>query len=144
VRGRAFEQECALSLPQVRTHFENEISLRHRALRGELVEQIGRHHTGACAEFENRAAAYVLQDFAALVREAAGEQRRHLGRRDEIAARAELGRAGAVITEARLVQRHLHEALEAEPAAARVDLFPDAMDQAAAVRGLIRSQGRQR
>ena len=114
------------------------------ALRGQLVEQIGRHHAGARAEFENRAAADVLQDFAALIREAAAEQRRHLGRRDEVAARAELGRAGAVITEAGLVQRHLHEALEAEPTAARIDLLPDAMDQAAAVRGLIGSQGRQR
>jgi hypothetical protein len=92
----------------------------------------------------SRSAADVLQDLAALGRETPAEERRDFRRRDEVAACAELGRAGAVVAEPGLVQRHLHEALEAEPAAARIDLFPDAMDQSPAVRGLVGSQGRQR
>jgi hypothetical protein len=134
--------ERALPLTQIRAHFENQVALRQRALHGQLVEQVGRHYARASAEFENGAAADMLQDFAALSREAAAEQRRHFRRRDEVAARAELARTRAVVAEPGLVQRHLHEALEAEPAAARIDFFPDATDEAPAVLGFVGSERR--
>ena len=140
VRRRPLAHERLLPFPQVRTHFENEIALGQGALRRQLVEQIGRHHARAGAEFEDRAAADVLQDFAALGREAAAEQRRHLRRGDEVAAGAELARAGAVIAEPGLVQRHLHEALEADPTRLRIDGVVNAIDDPLAMSGL---RGRQ-
>ena len=49
--------------------------------------------------------------------DAAAEDRCDFGRRDEVTAGAEFLRAGAVVTETRLVEGQRHEALEADPAA---------------------------
>src|SRR5262249_27530241 len=64
-------------------------------------------------------------------------------RRHEIPGSAQLGGAGAVITESGLVQRHLHEALEAHPSAMRFDFGADCLHQAVAVDELLGGQRRQ-
>jgi len=62
------------------------------------------------------------------------EEGRELGRGREIAVAAELARAGAVVAETGLVERELHVAREAHPAATRRDLVADAGSDALAVR----------
>src|SRR3546814_2376966 len=53
------------------------------------------------------------------------EQRAQFGRGDEVAGAAELGGAGAVVAQARRVQRQLHEARERDGATGRGDLLAD-------------------
>src|SRR5690349_16759926 len=106
-------------------------------------QHVSSHYARARAEFEDLPAAHRLQHLDALVREASTEQRRYFRRGDEVAFSAELGCHGAVVTEARLIQRQLHETLEADPTTGRLDDIANPLRQALAVRRLFRRQLRQ-
>src|SRR6185436_4220466 len=98
------------------------------------VSQFGnqnlRQSAGSRAEFEHGFA--WLEDLRNLARERAAEQWRELRRGDEIAARTELARAGRVVAQARLMQRELHVAGEADPVARGRELGGDAIEERAA------------
>src|SRR5690606_40058880 len=66
---------------------------------------------------------FTLHDALPIFGHAFGEQRPQLGRSDEIARGAELGRARAVVAQPRRVKRQLHEAPERDrPDVGRGDL----------------------
>ena len=67
----------------------------------------------------------LCQHFGKLACQYAAEQRRQFRRGDEIAGRAELAAAGAVITQPRRVQREFHITRETDPAAAVCDFGVD-------------------
>ena len=64
------------------------------------------------------------QHLRALARQALAEQIRNFRCGDKIPARPDLAAAGAVVTQARRIQRQLHEALEGQPAAAAAMCSP--------------------
>src|SRR5690606_4068621 len=99
------------------------------------------HHARTGAELQDVGSPDLLEDFDALVREAAAEERRDLGRGDEIARLAELRGASAVVPEPGLIEGELHEALEADPTLMRVDLVANAI---AGARRMCRLVGRER
>jgi hypothetical protein len=85
-------------------------------------QQLRRQRAGAGAEFPHLVRAGAVQRLRHLHRQRAAEQRRQLGRGDEVAARRRQRPpnwrlAARVVAQARLVQRHRHEAVEGQPAA---------------------------
>ena len=77
----------------------------------------------------------------------AAKQGAQFGRGDEIAAvpgtPAKLDRAAGVITETRCVQTGFHELCKADPAARRLDFFPEAVSQCGAALQFIGAGHRQ-
>jgi hypothetical protein len=118
--------------------------IRQRAEVFEFLEQQHRQRAGACAELEQVAATERVEDFRALLRETAPEHRRDLGRGDEIAGRAKLHRARAVIAKPGLVERDLHVPREWHPAAACGELRADPRQQSLAVRQFVGAERRER
>ena len=92
----------------------------------ELQQPLERHlgeSAAAATQFEHaRTGAERSQRHGEDPGDGGGEQPALLGRGDEVAGRAELGAAGAVVTQARCVQAQLHEAGERDRAAGRTDL----------------------
>ncbi len=113
------------------------VAPRQRVELRQFVEHDRGHRTRARAKLEDLAATQSRQHLGALPRDATAEDRRHLGCRDEVARRAELLRAGAVVAETRLVERELHEPRESDPAAVRLDLGADPILERAAVRRFV-------
>ena len=145
LRARVRCSSRALPLAQIGADFENEVTLRQRvpARRARSAHRppsrpSPRRVRGSCRRLT---CCSTSPHWFARQRLNSGEIS---GAVTKSPPRAELGRAGAVVAEAGLVQRHLHEALEADPAAVRVDLVADALDQPRAVRGFVRRQRRQR
>ena len=119
-----------------------QIALRQAVERRQRRQQIAGEATAAGAEFDD-VGDFVPQDLRGLARERAREYSAQLGRGDEIAVRAELARAGAVIAEARRVQRELHESREADPAAGCGDFSRDQIGDVSGVDRGIRVRRRQ-
>jgi hypothetical protein len=118
----------ALPLAQLRAR------LQHQPLELGLAERRGGERAGAAAELEHRAAADGRQRLDRLARHAAAEQRRDFRRGDEVAGGSELGRAAAVVAEARRVQHALHVPAEADRAAGANDLLAQPLCQRGAAR----------
>ena len=134
-------QQRALPLAQVRAHFENEVALRQALCAASSLS------TSAAITPEPAPSSRMSPPLTVLAGPRThwfARQRLNSGEISGAVTKSpslpELGRAGAVVAEPGLVQRHLHEALEADPAAARIDLVADAMDQPAAVRGFVGRQ----
>ena len=121
---RQFGQQRALALREIRAHLEDRVAGGQRLGRGQLAQHDRRHAPGAGAELED-VAARAGKHLRALPRHATAEEVGHLGRGDEVAAGADLGAAGAVVTEPGRIQRQLHEALERQPAAGAGQLLAD-------------------
>ena len=115
-------QRLLLARAQAARQIDDGVALDAAAQR---VEQLLGECARARAEFPDLIRARCVQRLAHLLRQRPAEQRRELGRGHEVAARlrhgAELGRAVGVITEARRVQRQLHEAIERQPATRRAN-----------------------
>ncbi len=129
----SLRQQTSLPLRELRAGFQDRITPWQPVGRGQAIEDIGRHHAGARAKFENLVAA-VFEHLGDLAREGATEERRDFRRRDEIALGAELGRAGNVIALALSIQDEIHEAREIDPSACRADFVPHEVGQALAVK----------
>ncbi len=136
-------QQFALPRAQLRAHLEDEVVLGRATKRIERTQQIGGHAPGPRSELQDLAATRT-QHLADLASQRGAEQGRHLGRCDKVTACTQLASAGDVIAKARLVQGHVHVAIEAEPAAARGDRLGDAPTQGSAVCLRLRSRRRQR
>ena len=91
----------------------------------ERAEQLRRQRARAGAELDHRARAACLQRLRDLARQRAAEERRQLGRGDEVAARAwhlaEFDTRVGVVAEPRGIERHRHEAVERQPAGVAFD-----------------------
>ncbi len=135
VRGELRDAR-ALALGEVRAHLQDAIGIRQGVERGELGEHVGGHATRTGADLEHVTAG-IRQHVRGLSREAAREQARHLGRGHEIAGRAELGGAGAVVPEPGRVQREPHERVEADDAAVLPDELADVLRDAPDVRAFV-------
>jgi hypothetical protein len=129
----------ALPLAQVRRHLEQQVLRGCPTAPVQRLQQAGREAPGARPELEYRAAAERLE--RGVDRRGAGgrEQRRELRRRDEVAVRAELRRARAVVPEARGVQHEAHVLGERNPALAREPLAQRATHRSLVARGGERS-----
>src|SRR5690606_16925117 len=108
----------------------------------QLGQDIRRHHARSGTELQDVCGADPTEHFDALIREAATEERRDFGRGHEVAGLSELRSARAVVAEPRLVERKLHETLEADPALMRVDLVANAIDETRRVRCLLGTERR--
>src|SRR5690606_14661974 len=95
-----------------------------------------RELAGAGAELDDAARAQGLEPAGALPGDAGAEQRRDLGRGDEVAIAPEPPAAAGVVAQARLVEGARHETVEADPAA-----FLGDPRQQAEVQLLARVQG---
>ena len=126
-------QAMPLPLPQVGAGLEDPVVRRQAVQRPESRQHVGSEASGARADFQDAAAREPAEDRRTLPRDAGTEQRRDLGRRDEVSRCAELVRARTVVTEARRIQREFHVALEAEPPARG----PDGLINGRAHRGRV-------
>ena len=141
--GRREHRECPpLTVPQICAHLEDQVSRRQALPPREFGQDVARHDARAGTELEYLSVGNVRQDLRTLRSDAAAEQRRDFRRRHEISRDPKLRGASAVVTEAGLVQRHLHETLEADPARARIDCIANPMHEAFAVGAFVRRQGR--
>lgn len=133
-------QRLLLALAQFAREFDDAVAVRLHAERLQLGQDVGREPAGAGAELQHVALAgrQCLQDLRDLVRDGAAEEGGQLGRGDEVAAvfhaAAELGRAAAVVAQARRVQRQFHVAFERNPAAGGLDGVDDGGEQAVGLR----------
>ena len=129
---RLVGQGVELALAQLAGELEDAVALRYAAAAFELEQQVGGEQAGAGADLDHpgRARAHHLLDLGG---QRLAEKRGKLGRGDEIAARTELSRAAAVITQSRCIERELHVAGERNPAAGSGDLGLDAFEQARAL-----------
>jgi hypothetical protein len=108
-------QQRALAFAQVRAEVEDAVLLRQAAQPLELKQDVGSEFAAACTQFGDDRRAQ-RHDFGGLTREDTPEQRRELGRGDEIALGAEFARAGGVVAQARRIQRQFHIAGKRYPA----------------------------
>ena len=122
--GRQLREPRALALGEIRADFEDPVAAGQRPECLELEQHVGRHAARARAELEHVAAG-LAQHVGRLPREAAREQAGHFRRRHEITTRADLGRARAVVAEARCIQRQPHVGIEPDRAAALANEFAD-------------------
>lgn len=133
-------QGLLLALAQFARELDDAVAIRPHAERLQLGQDVGREPAGARAELQHMALAgrQRLQDLGDLVRDGAAEERRQFRCGDEVSAvfhaAAELGRAAAVVAQARRVQRQFHVALEREPAAGGLDGADDGGEQAVGLR----------
>src|SRR5581483_10227490 len=114
-------EHVAAALAQIGGELEDEVALRELLEALELIEQGRGERAAARSDLEHLLESRV-QALRDLARERAPEERRDLGRGDEIAVAPELPRARAVVAESRRVERELHVARERQPSRARVDL----------------------
>jgi hypothetical protein len=116
-----------------------------RVSRGEVG--LGQRRLGQCAraaaQLQHLAAADRGQHLENLACHAAAEQRGDFRRGDEIAGRAELGRAAAVIAQSRRVQAQLHVTAEADGAAGANHLLAQQRRERLAARQRVRRRRRQ-
>ena len=134
-RVEVFAQAFTLAFAQIGAGFEDGVTRRQCIQREQFLQRDLGESTAATAEFhEVDLRPKFAQDRRHAVGDAGGEQRAELRRSDEIAAAAELGRTGAVVTKARRVQAQLHETRERNRAAVGEDLFLYQRTQALAVR----------
>ena len=111
-------QPGALALGEVRARLQQQVAAGEGAQTGEGPEHLRGQGAAAGAELEDVPAAQPpdqpSEHLGALGGEAGAEQGRDLGRGDEVAARAELGRAGDVIAQPGGVEGQIHEAVEGQ------------------------------
>ncbi len=107
-------ERAALTLAQVGARLEDPI---RDARVAERVEDLRRERAATRAELENERRPAARELGSQRARERAAEKVRELGRRREVAGRPELRAAGAVVAEARRIERELHVTREIEPAA---------------------------
>ncbi len=121
-RARRF----ALALAQRRRQLDDRVTADAIA---ERCQQLGRERAAAGAEFKDLVAAARLERLPDLARQGAAEQRRQLGRGDEVASRrghaADDGSPARVVAEAGRVKGQRHEAAERDPAAGAIDGHAD-------------------
>ncbi len=127
---------AALALAQIGADLEHQVALGKTAEGLQPQQDIRRQTAAARADLEDAAASERAQDFGALAGNAAAEQPRDFRRRGEIAPGPELVSTGAVVAEPRCIERELHVAVEADPAACRVDLRRDSLAHPLDVRAL--------
>ena len=118
--------------------------MRQAIERCQFPQHVARESSAAGAKFDDVGDA-AAQNLRCLPRQRATEQGAEFWRRDEIAARAELGRPGAVITESGRMQGEFHIARETDPAAAGSDFTGNQLVQSRAMReGVGGGQGKLR
>ena len=117
-------QSLLLPFAQIGADLEDAVALRQPAQGGEFFKQHGGERAAAGAEFDD-VGNTLRQQFGELACQRAAEQRRQFRRSDKITCRAELAAAGAVITQARRIQREFHVARETDPAVIASDFGID-------------------
>ncbi|MEJ0036992.1 MAG: hypothetical protein WDO68_13080 [Gammaproteobacteria bacterium] len=122
--GRQLLDARALAITQIRAHFENGVPLRQRIQRRKRSQHRRSHPARAGAQLDH-GAARLPQHLGNLARDTLTEQIRHFGRGSEIPAAPDLHATGAVVAEPRRIQRQLHELIERQPAARRLDALAD-------------------
>ena len=118
-----FLQMLALPLAQVRADFENPVVLRQLTKALEPRQKIRRHAAAAGADFQDRNQRVNCRRTSAHCTATHAPNRRETsGAVVKSPPSPSFSRAAAVVAQARRIQRKIHESLEAEPAARRVDL----------------------
>src|SRR3989337_1097360 len=116
-----------------------------KAVQGlELEQQIGGHGAGAGAGPEDAPASKLCQHLVALARQAPGEERAELRGGGEVTPIAENPPRRAVITQARRVERKLHEAGEGDGSARGLDLRGDEPRESLGTRAFLGAGGGRR
>ena len=139
---RQLRQPRALPLGQIRAHLEDEIAIRKASSAASSASTSAAMRSQSRAELQDVAARHP-QHFGGLPRHAARKQAGDFRRRHEVAVATHLGRTGAVVAEARRVQRQAHVGIEADDAALRRDEFADVRRHALGMRALDVTQLRQ-
>jgi len=132
---RQISQVGLLARTQLARQFDDGVRVDGDALARQRSQHVARQAAGAGAELDDVGRA-LGDNSGCHARHACPEQRRHLGRGDEIALGAELGGAAAVIPEARRIQRQFHEPRKRDLPTGLFDLVSDALLQ-----GVGRGQG---
>mmetsp|Transcript_16269 Transcript_16269/g.45542 ORF Transcript_16269/g.45542 Transcript_16269/m.45542 type:complete len:419 (-) Transcript_16269:406-1662(-) len=131
--ARPAGQPLALALAQFGRQLDDAVAQRADAQLVEGGQQLRGQRTGAGAELHHFVAAALGQGLGQRPGQCAAEQRRHLGRGDEVRTlarqQAELAAAAGVIPQAGLVERQGHEAVEGQPAAVPGDLGMQFVEQ---------------
>ena len=130
------QKRRTLAFAQVGAAFKQAITRGQRRQAFEFQQQFCRQRAAAGAEFENVAAGFA-QCRCERTREAAREQESQLRRGDEIPRHPELGRAGAVVAQARRIQRQLHVTREIQCATGRRDFCTDHRGEPLAVGAFV-------
>ena len=129
-------QPLLLARAQAARQVHDGVALHARA---QGVEQLRGQRPGARAELPDLARARALQRLGHLGGHHLAEHGRELGRGDEVAAArghgTQLGAGVGVVAQAQCVERELHEAVEADPAALRGDLLAYVWGEAPGQRG---------
>ena len=115
-----------LALAQVGRNFENLVFRWQGAETRECLQHVDSQFAAAGAVLEDRSAVDLFQHFGALPRQHAPEDRRHLGRRNEVAFLTELRRAGRV-------QRMMHVLGKRDTATRLLDALANVSSGALAV-----------
>src|SRR5487761_2433017 len=114
---RPLTQMGLLSRAQIRADFQYLIATRQTTGSFETLEDVARQNAAAGANLEDRAVTKRLEDLGAMARDACAEKPRDLRSGRKIPSGSKLVRAGAVVAESGRIERQIHVAVEADPAA---------------------------
>ncbi len=108
-------QSSSLTLGEIGADFENRVPFRQRSAQRQRFEQRRGQAAGSCADLQDIPAG-LRKNLRALTRGTPTEELGDFGRRHEIPTRADLDAARTVVTEARRIQRRVHEFLKRQHA----------------------------
>ena len=141
VRREPRIQPFPLTFAQIGTGLQDGVTRRHCLQRDQALDRGFRERAAAATDLhEHRVAAGLAEYRRQRIGHAFGEQRPQFRRRHEIAGSAEFGRACAVVTQPRRVQRQFHETPERKHTAIACDLVADQSRESLAVRTDLRIQ----